>query len=202
MDPRGHIYSIEFPQDRLLLRVPATYNGLNYRNYYKIHDTFERWEQEILNYQGSGEMFVTDLRFIFFTDKQYRYLHGLTKKPIPFSKPFIWFHRECLGLVDFLKAEIRIDEIIYSRLGVSNCFGKYTFSINADFHKFTSVVGLVYDPRQPTYEFAVVPKPQSYYTSKYPLTWYNPLGCPTCGHIVQYVPEHKLYYCWRCREYL
>lgn len=202
MDQRGYIYSIEFPKDRLLLRVLATYKYLNDRNYYLTSDVVDRWQEEILNYQGSGEMFVTDQHFIFFTDKQYRYLQPLTKRPEPFSKPFIWFHRESLGLVDFLKAEIRLDEIIYSRLGVSNCYGKFTFSINSDFHKFLSVLGLVYDPRQPTYEFAVVPKSMSYYKSKYPLSWYNPQGCPKCGHAVQFVPEHKLYYCWTCREYL
>jgi len=201
MDPRGSIFVRDFPEDRFILRTLATYKNLRYRNYYKV-DKSEKHSHEVHDYRGRGEMFLTDQHFIFFTDKPYRYRDPRTGRPVPFSNPYLWFHRESLGYVNFANSEIRLDEVIFNPNGPDNFYGKYIFTIDYDFSGFATALNLVYNPNMPDFEFAVVPKLQSYYTSRYPMSWYNPHSCPRCGYLVHLVTEHNKYYCNKCREYL
>lgn len=202
MDHRELIVVNEFPKDMVFIRVPATYLKLNHYRYYKKSTSEEFGRNEVDDFRGSGEMFLTNYHFIFFTDRTYRYIHPRTQRPVLFEKPYMIFHRGCLGCVDFENNIIRIDEIIYNSNDIRNNYGKYTFSIHHNFQNFAHLLGLYNDPSYPFLEFDVVPKFQSYYKTVYPQERDAPDSCPRCGFRLQFHRENRKYFCLKCGVYL
>jgi hypothetical protein len=202
MDQRVAIVSKELSKDVTYLRVRASFQKLDHYNYYKKIITEEFGRNEVDDFQGPGELFLTNLHFIFFTDKRYRYVHPRNERMVLFERPYMCFHRICLGRVDFELEQIRIDEVIHNHNGPENFYGKYTFSILNNFQDLAFNLGIQYSPEIPVYEFDVVPRFQSYYTSVYPMEDEHPLSCPRCRFYLIYVEHYRRYWCERCRGYI
>jgi hypothetical protein len=202
MDQRVMIASREFPKDSVAIRVPCNLKAIISHNYFRKSVIDEGGRNEIDDFQGSGEMFLTNYHFIFYTNKIYRFINPKTRIPALFEKPYISFHRSCLALVDFDRNIIRIDEVIHNIHGSKNFFGKFVFEINQDFDRFVYALGLVYNPKNRFVEYYVIPKFQSFYTTRYPQEWEDPHACPWCGFQVQFIERDLRYYCFRCNKFL
>jgi hypothetical protein len=202
MDQRAAIVTNELPKDVIYLRVRASFQNLDHHNYYKKIVTEEFGRNEVDDFLGPGELFLTNLHFIFFTDKTHRFIHPKKNRPVLFTKPYMCFHRICLGRVDFELNQIRIDEIIHNYNGPDNFYGKYTFSILHNFNDLVHYLGIQYKPEYPVYEFDVVPRFQNFYTSVYPREYDHALSCPRCRCYLRYVEQYRRYWCDRCQEYL
>lgn len=199
MDYRVEIIKRVFHWDRVLFRVPVTYEGCSYFNhpaFVSVSDSMHHRTREIEYYPGPGEMFVTDKHYLFFKDNPYR--QGLLGN-IPLSKPYLMFHRDCLAMVDFIKRIIRLDEIIKGDFIFNELYGRFSFSIHGDFLEFTKVLGLAPIPGQPIITFHVPVRPYHYYTMKYPP---SPFLCNRCGDLLDFFPRYNKYYCRRCQIYI